>query len=163
MLRTDEFVLKNCERNVLTKPLLKRRQGSREDLNFLENPRSVSSKKKKEKERKGEKKRKEKKRKEKKRSHLNRCIVSDGPAIYTLWMVFQWFSSVQYLLKTLDALSRCSSSLPPTTLPKPMGLFMALTRLAFEVHDLCNCTTTEPRIEMPRETIAISVHIACSL
>ena len=156
MLRTDEFVLKNCERNVLTKPLLKRRQGSREDLNFLENPRSVSSKKKGER----EKRREEKKRKEK---IPFECIVSDGPAIYTLWMVFQWFSSVQYLLKTLDALSRCSSSLPPTTLPKPMGLFMALTRLAFEVHDLCNCTTTEPRIEMPRETIAISVHIACSL
>lgn len=51
----------------------------------------------------------------------------------------------------------------PHHVPKPMGLFMALTRLAFEVHDLCNCTTTEPRIEMPRETIAISVHIACSL
>lgn len=40
---------------------------------------------------------------------------------------------------------------------------MALTRLAFEVHDLCATAPSEPRIEMPRETIAISVHIACSL
>lgn len=105
-LRTDEFV-RELRTERINGTLLKRRQGSQEDLNFLENPRSASSKKR--------EREKRKERKKKKRSHLNRCIVSDGPAIYTLWMVFQWFSSVQYLLKTLDALSRCSSSLPPTT------------------------------------------------